>query len=118
MEALGNDMERIANDPSFKAEEVPSLTFSATFIPGFGAENEIIGQLFGAAEGSTFGPVVGKGGVFITRLNKVVKAAEKDNYPDVTSKLITAYKNRISQGASFKALEEAADIVDNRAMFY
>lgn len=118
MEALGNDMDRIANAEGFRSEEIPAQTFASSNILGFGAENEIIGHLFGAAEGSTFGPVVGNGGVFITRLNKLTLASEKDNYTETINKLVTAYKNRINQGASFRALEEAADIVDNRAMFY
>lgn len=118
MAAQNNDFDAIGQTEGFKMEEMPALTFSTRNVKGFGTENEIIGSVFGNGENSQFGPVKGLGGVFIVKVDKIVKSEEKDNYFDVISKLESGFQNKLNQGAIYTALEDAIEIEDNRLMFY
>jgi peptidyl-prolyl cis-trans isomerase D len=118
IETLGNDFDQIGAQESFKKDEMNALTFSSRNIKGFGTENEIIGTMFGMNAGESIGPVVGKGGVFIVKLNNRIEAGEMQQYSEVNKKKQDDWKRRIDQNAAYRALEERADIEDNRFLFF
>ncbi len=116
--ASGNDMEILVSQHGFAREELDALVFTSRNLQGFGQENSVIGSVFGMDEGSEFGPVEGRGGIFLLKLNNVVKADEKDTYDDLTASLMRTWKSRVDQGFAYKALESASDVEDNRHIFY
>lgn len=118
MESMNNDYETIARADKFETDEMAALTFMSRNLQGFGTENEIIGEVFGTNEGGTLGPVVGKGGVFLLSVNKITKSSEQSSYLDMANKLQAAMQTRVNQGVLNAALENAADIEDNRLLFY
>ena len=118
MAALGNDFQTIAQSENFKLNEMASLTFSSRNIKGYGTENEIIGTVFGSNEGDHFGPVKGKGGVFVVEVDKIARSSDRDSYTDIVKKLQNNFQNRVNQGKLYTALEDASEIEDNRLLFY
>lgn len=118
MNAVGNDFETLKQSGKFKVDEMSALTFNSRNIKGFGTENEIIGKIFGSKEGSEFGPIKGKGGVFFIKINQIIKATDQPTYLDVVKKLQNDLQTSVNQGTVYTALEDAADIKDNRSNFY
>lgn len=118
METFNNDMETLAGQKDYIKDQMAALTFTSRNIKGFGTEDEIIGTVFGMNNEETLGPVVGKGGVFIVKLNNLVKAKEKENYLETIKTLQQAWTTRIDQGYAYRALESASEIEDNRNLFY
>ena len=118
METFNGDMEVMAEQKDYVKDQMPALTFTSRNIKGFGTENEIIGSVFGMNDGEILGPVAGKGGVFVVKLNSLVKAQEKESYLETTKTMQQAWTTRIDQGYAARALENASEIVDNRNLFY
>ncbi len=114
----GDDMDKIAGLNGFKKDNMPALTFASRNIKGFGTENEIIGRVFGTDPGQQFGPIEGKGGVFIVKLNKLNKIAPPENLDNVKKRLFNRFKIRLDRGVVYNAIKDNADIVDNRIRFY
>jgi hypothetical protein len=94
------------------------VMFSSRNIKGYGTENEIIGMIFGHSSEQQFGPIIGKGGVFVVKVNNITKAPEQSNYTQSKITLETTFKSRIDQDLPYRALENISDIKDNRMIFY
>ena len=105
-----NDINQIAQDLNLEKVDVNSLTFASRNIQGFGAENEVIGALFGMNAEETSEPIIGNAAVFVAKLNKLVNAPEKENYTQNSTTLINAFTQRVSQDFPYRAIEEASDI--------
>jgi len=118
IKSYGDDMQKIAQLDGFKKDEMPALSFTSRNIKGYGTENKIIGRVFGTKEGDQFGPVIGKGGVFIVKLDKLVKSNPPDNFNAIIARFQSRLKTRVDQGMVYKTLKDNADIEDNRILFY
>ena len=118
MEAKNVNFENVNEFSDYTKDAMPAVTFTEKYIKGFGTEDEIIGTLFGMNDGDTYGPVVGKGGVFYIKLNKLVKAVELSDYTTTASTMEQAWASRVEQGFPYRALESKADIDDSRNLFY
>ncbi|NOX84630.1 MAG: hypothetical protein GXO86_01490 [Chlorobi bacterium] len=114
----GDDMEKIAGVDGFKKDNMPALTFVSRNIKGYGTENEIIGRVFGTETGQQFGPIEGKGGIFVVKLNNLNKVAPPDNLDNIKKRMANRFKMKIDRGEIYNALKDDADIVDNRINFY
>jgi len=113
-----NDINQVAQELNLEKVDVNSLTFASRNIQGFGAENEVIGALFGMNAEETSEPIIGNAAVFVAKLNKLANAPEKENYTQNSTTLINAFTQRVSQDFPYRAIEEASDIEDNRSLFY
>lgn len=118
MNAVGNTFEALEQSGKFNAFAMAALTFDSRNLKGFGTENEVIGKIFGSDDGSEFGPIQGKGAVFFVKVNNITKATDQPSYLDIVKKMQNNLQSRIKQGAIYTALEDAADIQDNRIKFY
>ncbi len=114
----GDDMEKVARVDGFKKDNMPALTFVSRNIKGYGTENEIIGRVFGTETGQQFGPMEGKGGIFILRLNSLNKVALPDDLDNIKKRMANRFKMKIDRGEVYTALKDNAKIVDNRINFY
>ncbi|MCB2207168.1 MAG: SurA N-terminal domain-containing protein [Bacteroidetes bacterium] len=118
MSGFENDIDQIAQQLDLEKVEVNSLTFSSRNIQGFGAENKVIGTVFGLNETETSKPIIGNGAVFVVKLNKLMEAPEKENYTQNSTTLENAFTQRVNQDFPYRAIEEASEIEDNRSIFY
>lgn len=118
MSGFNNDMDQLAQELNLEKVDVGSLTFASRNLQGFGAENKVIGTVFGMNEQAVSQPIIGNGAVFVVQLNKLLKAPEKENYTQNSTTLMNAFTQRVNQDFPYRAIEEASEIEDNRSLFY
>lgn len=118
MESMNNDFDQIVTRLKGVKDEMSPLMFSSRNIKGYGTENEIIGTVFGNTSGQQFGPVIGKGAVFVVKVVNITGAEAQSSYVQSISSLEGAFKSRVDQDLPYRALEEISEIDDNRMFFY
>jgi peptidyl-prolyl cis-trans isomerase D len=95
-----------------------NLTFSSRNLPGYGTENDVLGQLFALNEGANTGVLVGNGGVFVMEVDKVFKAPDLDDYTSYANPKKMSFESFLNNNYPFQALENNAEILDYRRYFY
>lgn len=94
-----------------------NIVFANPVIPGVAQENAVVGTVFGLQPKQPSKPIRGSQGVYVVEVTGFVN-------PEAPSDL-TAQKQQLSQSLSqriwslaFQALQDKADVVDNRARFF
>jgi len=94
-----------------------NIVFANPVIPGVAQENTVVGTVFGLQPKQPSKPIRGSQGVYVVEVSGFVN-------PDAPTDL-TAQKQQLTQSVSqriwslaFQALQDKADIVDNRARFF
>lgn len=104
-----------------KLQKTPTLAENIVFanpvIPGVAQENTVVGTVFGLQPKQPSKPIRGSQGVYIVEVAGFVNPAAPTD--------LSAQRRQISQSLSqrtwslaFRALQDKADIVDNRARFF
>ena len=86
-------------------------------LSGAGREPLVIGTAFGLAEGATSELISGNSGVYAVQVTKVTAAAALPSYQAAANRVGKAKENAVNTQL-YNALKEAAEIEDNRAVFY
>ncbi|MEO1030329.1 MAG: SurA N-terminal domain-containing protein [Bacteroidota bacterium] len=107
-------IDDIAKNQGQSPRTAAALTLKNTTLAGAGAEPMVIGAAFGLEQGKISKPIDGEKGVYVIEVTKVTDATALDNYTPIINRLNTALRNSV-QTKVYQALEEAADIEDNRA---
>ena len=63
-------------------------------------------------------PIEGGLGVYVFVVEKFTEAPTPENYTANQNLLKTAFGRKVSANALYRALEKAADLEDNRVLFY
>lgn len=94
-----------------------NIVFANPVIPGVAQENTVVGTVFGLQPKQPSKPIRGSQGVYVVEVTGFVN-------PEAPADL-TAQKQQLSQSLSqriwslaFQALQDKADVVDNRARFF
>ncbi len=118
MKAYNGDLAKIASEMKGVSKKNPALAFTDRNMTGFGREPSIIGHIFGMKNGQTSEPLIGNGGTFVIKLNKLTHVSDLKNYAPVIQKLESKFAEQVSKEYPYKAIKEASDIEDNRISFY
>lgn len=118
MGAYGKEFDKISENLNLDKVDINSLTFSSRNIQGFGAENEVIGSVFGMNPSEVSEPIIGNGAVFVIKVDKLTEAPEQEDYIQNSTTLKNTFTQRVDQDYPFRAIEKASDIKDNRLLFY
>ena len=86
-------------------------------LSGAGREPLVIGTAFGLAEGATSELISGNSGVYAVQVTKVTAAAALPSYQAAANRVGKAKENAVNTQL-YNALKDAAEIEDNRAVFY
>ena len=86
-------------------------------LSGAGREPLVIGTAFGLAEGATSELISGNSGVYAVQVTKVTAAAALPSYQAAAKRVGKAKENAVNTQL-YNALKDAAEIEDNRAVFY
>ena len=113
-----DDLYQIATEMDEKVDTATDINFMARNIPGFGRENQVIGELFTLESGKVSKPIKGNNAVFVVLIDEIKEPKDIDVYSIYASQLITAFKSKITSNSPYMALEENAEIIDNRLLFY
>ena len=98
-------------------ETVENLTFSSFSIPGVGTEPELIGYIFSMKKGVLSEPLKGKSGVYVVVVDEIVEVPSIEDYSFNQFQLINNMQLRVDYEV-FNALQDKANVVDNRHKFY
>jgi peptidyl-prolyl cis-trans isomerase D len=110
-------VDEVANNQNVSTSTAAAINMKTPTLSGAGQEPKIVGAAFGLKQGQTSKLIDGNKGVFILEVTKVTEAPKLENYQANTNRLSTARVNS-AQTKIYNALKEAADIEDNRAIFY
>lgn len=113
----GTTMADIAASQNVAVKNASAITRSNPTIADAGTEPGVVGAAFGIALGQTTKLIDGENGVYMVKVTHKNDAPALDNYNAYTTQL-NASNNTIAGQGVFKALENAAEIEDNRALFY
>jgi len=113
----GTAMADVAASQNVAVKNASAVTRSNPTIADAGTEPTVVGAAFGIALGETTQLIDGENGVFMVKVTHKNDAPALDNYNAYTTQL-NASNNTIANQGVFKALENAAEIEDNRSLFY
>jgi len=111
------DLGVLASKINSKVDTIPMLSFSAYNLPGFGPEPEVLGELYIMKNGEISKPIKGNMGVFVIKAIEVTEAPEIKDYLPVKMQIYSLFSN-IANYQINRTLEKAADVQDNRILFY
>ncbi|MBT8283375.1 MAG: SurA N-terminal domain-containing protein [Muriicola sp.] len=116
-ENTGKSMSEIAAEYNTTVATATGLTVKTPTIPGAGREQLIVGTAFSMEVGKTSNLLAGESGVFKFEVTKKEDAPELDNYVTYANNLQSSSAARVANSL-VEALEEKAEIEDNRSIFY
>ena len=111
------DINDIADNENQAIKSAVALNMKNPTLSGAGLEPLVIGTAFGLGEGNISEPISGNKGVYIVQVTKITPATELNSYQATANRVGKAKENAVNSQL-FNALKEAAEIEDNRAIFY
>ena len=114
---IASDLASIASANSTEVVSDQKATFANLSIEGIGYEPELVGNVFSSKVGDVSSPIIGRNAVYVI---KVLSVDESVSNQDLTDQKLNIQKQAISyvNNASYNALKEAANVIDNRVDFY
>jgi len=110
-------IDQVAQKLGKPATSVPNIVFANPIIPGAAQENKLVGAIFGSAKGKLSKPVDGQQGVYVFVVDGFSNPAPLANTYKQKEAMMQASGQR-TLGSAFQALQDKADIKDNRVKFY
>lgn len=110
----GSTLQDIATAQGQTVKTANGVKAANTNLSGAGPEPKVIGAALGLAQGEISKPIEGDKGVYVVEVIKKTEAEKLDNYVAILARLNNARKNTV-QSKVYTALEDAAEIDDNRA---
>lgn len=111
------DLEALAKEFKTNVQSSGDMPFSSNTMAGGYSDLAVIGSIFALDSAATSAPLKGELAVYVAHMNRLTKAgAMPDKAEDV--KALTDRVRGRAAGQVFNALKEAADVKDNRSMFY
>lgn len=118
MEAYNGDFAKAEADMKLTRTNVTPLFFSSRNLKGYGAENQVIGSVFGLSDGKTSQPIIGNAGVFMVKMNSLTKSSAPPSYAQIIGTLQATFKQGVEQDQAYRALQESLEVIDSRIKFY
>ena len=111
-----SDLDALAQALSLEVKTMTAVRLSSPTIPGAGFEPAVVGAAFGLNQGAFSAPIQGNNGVYVLTVDSKNANANQD-LASAKRTLQTRYSTRVSF-EPLNALEEKAEIVDERAKIY
>ena len=110
-------LDEIATSEGQTIKTAVAVNMKNPTLSGAGREPLVIGTAFGLAEGATSELISGNSGVYAVQVTKVTTAAALPSYQAAANRVGKAKENAVNTQL-YNALKDAAEIEDNRAVFY
>ena len=94
-----------------------SINMKKPIIAGIGNEPLVVGTAFGLNESDISKPLLGNNGVYVIQVTNKTPAISLDSYQASANRVGRSKENAVNTQL-YNALKEAAEIEDNRAVFY
>ncbi|MFK5959329.1 MAG: SurA N-terminal domain-containing protein [Lutibacter sp.] len=112
----GATLEEIAKNTSTTIRTTSQVTLSSPLLSGVGNEPAIVGAISTLKLNEVSDKIEGAKGVFVVVVTKREPSVELENYETFRNKKVTMLKGRSYQ--LYQALQDAAEVIDNRSKFY
>jgi peptidyl-prolyl cis-trans isomerase D len=126
MEKLAGDMktkiasattiDEVASSLGAKTEEAQKVRFANPYVNNVGLEPIVVSQAFGMTKGQLSKPIIGSNGVYVIVVNSIDAPAQND-LASAEFRLKYGLSSRASY-EGYEALQEKAEIVDERIKFF
>jgi peptidyl-prolyl cis-trans isomerase D len=113
----GKSLEDIASQSGIAVSTASALSIQSPIIPGAGRELNVVGRAFGMEVNQQSDLIQGESGIFKIQLVSKEAGVELDNYSTYASS-IAARRLSSASFSAYNALEKAAEVEDNRSIFY
>tara|TARA_B100001059_G_scaffold46492_1_gene39278 strand:- start:44 stop:2191 length:2148 start_codon:yes stop_codon:yes gene_type:complete len=110
-------LDEIATSEGQTIKTAVAVNMKNPTLSGAGREPLVIGTAFGLPEGATSELISGNSGVYAIQVTKVTAAAALPSYQAAANRVGKAKENAVNTQL-YNALKDAAEIEDNRAVFY
>ncbi len=111
------DINKLALELNKKVDTLDVIDFASYNIPGYGREMNVIGSIFSLKKGELSKPIKGENAVFVVVVDDFTKVSDLNNYALYKNHFVNNFKSRVDREV-YKALEDKAEIKDNRIKFY
>ncbi|MGS2740369.1 peptidylprolyl isomerase [Sinomicrobium sp. M5D2P17] len=112
-----SSLEEFAKSNKVTVATATGLNMKSPTISGAGREPKVVGTAFALEDGATSGVIEGRDGAYMVTVIKKSEAPALDNYSTYANTLKSTNRNTVNNQL-LTALKEAAEIKDNRALFY
>ena len=114
-----SSIDQVAQKVGKSAIAVENIVLANPVIPGVSLESTVIGTVFGLQPNKPSKAIEGSQGVYAVQVSSFVNPKEMvDSERKAQQKQILAAKQQRAWGSIFRALQNNADIDDNRIRFY
>jgi peptidyl-prolyl cis-trans isomerase D len=111
------DIYSLASMLNSKVDTVDLLNYSSFNLGNRGYEPEVIGTAFAMKLNTLSKPIKGYSGVYIIHTDEFEKAPETNDYSLILMQQRNNFEQRVNSNL-FRAIQDKAEIIDNRIMFY
>ncbi len=111
------DLIKIAAQLNAKVDTFDNIPYSSNNIPLYGPEPKVIGTAFSLESGQMSNPIIGTNGVYVIVIDEFVEPQPIEDYSMYKLQMENKFNQKVNNGI-YRALEENADIEDNRYLFY
>ena len=112
------DLVQLAAQLNSKVDTIGGLTFTARNVGSYGNETNLLSKIFTMDAGQFAGPIKGNNSAFFVIVDEMTGPAAGEDTKAYQKQMVQGFVGKINNNSYLKALEEKADIVDNRVMFY
>ncbi|MBE8719902.1 peptidylprolyl isomerase [Sphingobacterium pedocola] len=114
-----SSIDQVAQKLGKAAISVENIVLANPVIPGVALENAVVGTVFGLQPNKPSKTIEGSQGVYVVQVNSFVNPKEMvDTEKKEQQKQLLSNRQQRAWGSIFKALQDNADIDDNRIRFY
>ena len=112
-----SSLEVVSKSQNQSIRTASAVNMKNSTLSGAGKEPLVIGNAFALNEGETSELIEGNKGIYIVSVTKKESASDLDNYQSILNRLGNRSKGA-SVSKAYKALEDKAEIEDNRSNFF
>ena len=114
---IGMNLKDLAAKENATIKSANSINMKKPTIAGIGNEPLVVGTAFGLNESDISKPLLGNNGVYVIQVTNKTPAISLDSYQASANRVGRSKENAVNTQL-YNALKEAAEIEDNRAVFY
>src|SRR6056297_3503643 len=113
----GKTLSAIAQQYDTPVDTVEAVGLNATRIPNLGEEPAVVAALQGLNQGELSNPIIGNNGVYMIQLSSKTEMPAMGNISQIKSSKSLQARQR-ARAELLNAMQEGAEIIDDRAKFY
>jgi peptidyl-prolyl cis-trans isomerase D len=112
------DLVQLAAKLNTKVDTVGGLTFNSRNVSNYGNETNILSKIFTMEPGQFAGPIKGNNSAFFVVVDEITGPTAQEDNKAYRKQTLQNFISKVTNNSFVKALEEKAEIVDNRVIFY